>query len=88
MTNVKFGDPVTYSLDAEGIHMAEPNLSRTVAWVGCKDVYETQHMFILYLPHNLSHQIPKRFFENPDQLATFRELLAAKFYLRISSPRG
>jgi len=88
LTNVATGDPVTYSLNEQTFDMIGGNLSLSVAWAGCGEVYETKHLFIVCIPHKLSHQIPKRFFESSEQLEAFRTLLRARIPSDNFKPAG
>jgi hypothetical protein len=69
--------PFRYLLDANGFHMTDAEISLSVVWSGCGPVYETPSLFIVQIPHGMSHQIPKRLFESPEQVQRFRAFLAA-----------
>jgi hypothetical protein len=70
-------EPVTMVFSPEAINSTGTGTSGSMAWSLLKHVRETKSLFLLYHAHNMAAIIPKRFFESPDEMERWRQLVAA-----------
>jgi hypothetical protein len=69
--------PVTLTYSAEGFSGTAPGASWTNTWSNLKFVRETKSFFLLYQLPQMALIIPKRFFETPEQMETWRRLASS-----------
>jgi hypothetical protein len=62
---------------SEGIRSDGDGFSSMIAWRLLKTVRETECLFLLYLSPGSAMLVPKRFFQNPDELEKWRQLVAS-----------
>jgi hypothetical protein len=72
-----FRDPVTYVFTPETIGMVGTGLSSTVAWSNLVRVRETASLFLLYIGPKGAVIVPKRFFQSPEEIEKWRQLVAS-----------
>jgi YcxB-like protein len=81
-------EPVRTSFAAEGISSEGSGISSKVVWSIVKQVRETKSLFLLYYSANMALIVPKHFFEAPDQMDQWRQLVAASIDPKLIEKRG
>jgi hypothetical protein len=66
---------IHYRFSADGIDAVAPSSSGHVEWELLFQAVETKHNFLIFIARNLMYTIPKRCFQDSDQMADFRQLL-------------
>jgi hypothetical protein len=64
-----------YIFSSEGIKAVSASTSWQNAWDNIREVFETKSNFLLFIALNQMYVIPKRCFQNDEQINLFRELL-------------
>ena len=70
-------EPVSFHFDAAGMQSKSAAGGGEARWPAFHRVRELGSMFVLYTAPNLGSLLPKRFFQSAEELAAFRELVAA-----------
>ena len=64
-----------FTFTSHRLEMVSHSSSSQIAWRKLFKVCETKDAFIFFVQKNLFYPVPKRFFQNPQQVDEFRELL-------------
>ena len=65
----------TVTFDQEGLKSVSANTTREVRWERYQKVVETSQDFIFFPQDNIFFGIPKRYFDNADDIAALRHLI-------------
>jgi hypothetical protein len=69
-------DLVTIGFDAEGVVIDGPKASSTSSWSAFEKVVETPDDFIFYVQPKIFFGVPKRYFDNAEQVESVRDLIS------------
>ena len=79
----KFIDEYFLEFNEEGIDFKTKQLNSKVGWSYYNKVWESKEAFYLFYAKSMFTFIPKRTFENEEQIKKFRELLTQKISSKI-----
>jgi len=74
-SNKMLAQRVQYVFTTDDIKTAGPLSSGRISWETLTHVYETGHAFLLFVSNLQMIVLPKRYFETPDLLTRFRQLV-------------
>jgi hypothetical protein len=72
-----YRDPVTYVFTGETVSITGTGLSSSITWKNIARIRETRSLFLLYVGPKGAVIVPKRFFQSPDEMERWRQLVAA-----------
>ncbi|HXR74824.1 MAG TPA: YcxB family protein [Bryobacteraceae bacterium] len=70
-------EPVSQTFSTDGIKSIGPSVSTELQWSVMQTVRETKSQFLLYYAPNQALLVPKRFFTDDAQLASWRDVARA-----------
>jgi len=71
--------PAKHSVGPDGTSYASRHGEGTTNWSAYLRIRETKDLFLLYTQSNFAQILPKRCFDNPDDMAKYRQILK-KYY--------
>ena len=71
-------DPVVFVFTPKAMSMTGVGISSTTAWNRVIKVRETKSLFILYQGPGSAEMVPKRFFEGPEEIHRWLQLVASR----------
>jgi hypothetical protein len=74
-TKIYLREYVTYVFTPETINTSGTGISSSVSWKNITRFRETKSLFLLYLGPNGAINIPKRFFQSPEEMERWRQLV-------------
>lgn len=77
-SNRALSERVHYVFSESGIEGTSPSTSGQTAWQNIYAAHETKTNFLIFLSKNLMYVIPKRCFDDADQVASFKRLLRSQ----------
>jgi hypothetical protein len=81
-------EPTTLVFNSDSISGTWSSVSSTFAWDILKHARETRSLFLLYHAPNMAVIVPKRFFQNADQLDLWRQLVTSHLPIGKSGAIG
>ncbi|MGH9697060.1 MAG: YcxB family protein, partial [Bryobacteraceae bacterium] len=70
-------EPVSQTFSADGIKSTGPSVSTELQWTVVQTIRETKSQVLLYYASNQALLVPKRFFTDDAQLASWRNIVRA-----------
>lgn len=74
-SNKSIQERIRYSFSREGIRAIALSSSGYMAWDNIREAFETGQNFLLFISNNQMYTIPKRCFQDEEEMALFRHLL-------------
>jgi len=72
--------PSRHEIGPEGTSYQSAHSEGKLAWTGFHQIRETPDLFLLYTQSNVAQIIPKRCFENPEQILVYREIVRKHYH--------
>ena len=70
-------EPITYAFTADTISGTSPSVQWTIGWSVVKRICETKSLFLVYQTSNAAVIVPKRFFQDPSEIDSWRQFVGA-----------
>jgi len=77
-SNKALSERVHYVFSERGIEATAPSSSGYTAWKNIYEAHETRNNFLIFISKKMMYTIPKRYFENAEQVASFKKLLRSQ----------
>ena len=77
-TSISLGEPVSFGFSTDGVHAVTGYSSGDTSWKAFWAIYEAKTFFSLYCNAGSAFLLPKRFFNDSNQLEQWRRLVEAQ----------
>jgi hypothetical protein len=77
-SNKSLQEAITYRFSPQGIDAIAASSSGHTDWTNLYQAHETNHSFLVFIARNLMYTIPKRCFNDSQQMTAFRSLLKSR----------
>jgi hypothetical protein len=71
--------PSKVSVNADGVNYESPHANAASKWSAYPRIMETMDLFLFYTQSNFAQILPKRCFENPNEIESLRKILTTHY---------
>lgn len=76
-SNKSVQENIHYTFSNRGVNLVAESSSGQTAWSNIVNAFETKHNFLLFVSRSIMQIIPKRCFQDSEQIAEFKQMLVS-----------